>query len=187
MRNFAAALLGGPRFGTARAAGPGRLALAAPWLVVGALMLLAAAAGALHGLAWPKLQGAGVAAAATVLCLLLGLPSACNGPGFWWILPLWLAPSVGLAGWELLPLPAGPASDVLRGAALGLPVMVLLLSGVWGLLPARLGRAAAACGAGPIARARLMIRAAWPGTLIACGVVFLLCWQWSGAARALPR
>jgi hypothetical protein len=187
MRDFAAALLGGPRFGTARAAGPGRLALGAPWLLVSGVMILAAASGALHGLAWPGLQNAGVAAAATLLCLILAWPTVCIGPGIWWILPLWLAPSIGIAGWELLPIPPGPASDLVRGTAIGLPVMVVLLRGVWALLPAGLGRAAAACGAGPGARARLMIGATLPGMLVACGVVFVLCWQWTGAATGVPR
>jgi hypothetical protein len=187
MRDFAAALLLGPRFGTARAAGPGRLALSAPWLLVATVMLFAAASGALHNLALPPLQDAAVAAAATIICLLLALPSACNGPGFWWILPLWLAPAIGVAGWALLPLPPGRVNDVLRGAALGLPVMVLWLSGVWGRLPPGLPRAAAACGAGPVLRATLIIRAALPGMLLAGAVVFLLCWQWVGATSALPR
>jgi hypothetical protein len=186
MRDFAAALLGGPLFATARAAGPGRLALGMPWLLVSGLMVLAAASGALRS-PWPGLQHAGVAAASTLLCLLLALPSACSGPGTWWIVPLWLAPSIGLAGWELLPSPPGPASDLLRGTALGLPLMVLLLSGVWRLLPTGLGRAAAACGAGPIARVWLMIQTALPGIIVACGVVFLLCGQWAGPTPALPR
>ncbi len=159
MRDFAAALLLGPRFGTARAAGPGRLALSAPWLLVATVMLFAAASGALHNLALPPLQDAAVAAAATIICLLLALPSACNGPGFWWILPLWLAPAIGVAGWALLPLPPGRVNDVLRGAALGLPVL----------------------------RATLIIRAALPGMLLAGAMVFLLCWQWVGATSALPR
>ncbi len=126
------------------------------------------------------------AACATAVCFLLAIAPAKAGAGHGWLLPLWLAPSAGVLGWPLLPIPPGVVSDTARAIVLTLPVMVLMLTGAWSVLPAGVSRAAAAAGAPLLSRLLLRLRLAAPGALRACAVVGVLCLGLAGPRAALP-
>ncbi len=116
--------------------------------------------------------------ASTLICMVLAIPAAC-GPGLIWLVPAWLAASLGVAGWSLAVWPPTPLARALQAACVLLPFMVAGLAGAASGMPAALSRAAAASGAGPVARAGLLARSIWPGMLrtslavLALGSAFL--------------
>ena len=166
---YVAALLTGPDRPSQRAPDPWRLLAAAPLLAL-VLCALAAAGYALSSVPLATIAGRvrhvlPQALAGTLACAAQARPAPLSRPGLAWLLPGWLAVGVGGAGWSLVVLPQSPVTDVLRMAALMLPVMVLGLAGVFARLPVQAYRAAQACGAGPITGAALLARAVLPGLL----------------------
>jgi hypothetical protein len=173
MRDFAAALLGGPRWMAPkdgrRAGGPGWLVL--PLGILACVFVLTALAGvaalgqaALAGFAARAIPASALCA---TVCVALAIPAVLAAPLWLFALPVWVWPVLVAAGWALL-----PGWGV---AAAALPLVVVVLAGAWGERPVGLAEAAATAGACPWVAFRIgVLGPRWPGLVWAWGVGFAL-------------
>jgi hypothetical protein len=162
MGDLVASLMHGPAWRGRAGGWFGRLLLAMPLLLLCLLTALAAlaglAAGGLPGLMDFLMHTVTPAAAAALLTLALAIPPALASPLLPWLLPLWLAPVIGVAGCHLLPLPPRGLVRVGETAAVLLPVGVVYLAGAWaGISPRATVAAAASCGVPPLTSLRELV------------------------------
>jgi ABC-type molybdate transport system permease subunit len=155
-----------------------RMCLALPLLAVSVLFAAVAVIGVAR---LPDQQRAAMAAdyarAATtaVICLILAIPAASCRPTLVWVVPLGATAAAGAAGWALLPLPEGPFMDLVEGAVLLLPVMVLVLGVWWRHIPRDLAILASEAGASRFWVFRnVTLPSALPGVARALALVFVL-------------
>lgn len=182
------ALVNGPALAARRAGKAAPLLLAVPLVVLACGSFAAALAGVLHlapGLRATLPEDAAVAAAASAICAAFALPVIASGHRLPWLLPLWVGPCVGAAGWAVLPMPHGFATRLAETVGLLLPLMVVYLAASWRRVPAGLAEAAAASGASPFRAMRYaVLRPALP--ILARGVVLVFVLA-LGLAPLLPN
>ncbi len=178
MVGFAASLLGGPSWRTARQEPCLGLWAAAPLLLFALFVAVAVVAGLPTPVpGWAVVAGhvLSLAVGATLACLLVALPVVLIRPGWVWLLPAWVGLGPALAGASLILQDTGPFASIARAAILSLPVAVFCLAGSWADGSPVSWQAAAGSGAGRFATLRhVVLPLAWRGLLTAGAAVLIL-------------